>query len=212
MARKHTAQPHKRFLNRFWLWGVITAIVFTLGLIIGTLQKEPVPETRPAASQGSPPVQRDILLYFASLDGQTLIAEEREITGCETDEDCLRTIVQSLVAGPETELAPILPSQATLLNVAILDSLVQLDFSQDLVAAHPGGTQSELLSVYGLVDTLTVNLPHLRQVQILIEGSPVPTLKGHVDLRQPLYPDFSFVEEGEAPIGRLDNLPAGSEE
>ena len=185
---------------------------FTIGLIIGTLQKDPAPETRPVTSQESPPGQREILLYFASLDGQALIAESREIRDCDTDEDCLKTIVQSLVAGPETELAPILPSQTTLLNVAILDNLVQLDFSQDLVAAHPGGTQSELLSVYGLVDTLTVNLPHLRQVRILIEGTAVPTLKGHVDLRQPLYPDFSFVEEGEAPIGRLDNLPARSEE
>jgi hypothetical protein len=29
-----------------------------------------------------------------------------------------------------------------------------------------------------------------------VEGTPVATLKGHVDLRQPINPDFSLVEEG----------------
>ena len=51
---------------------------------------------------------------------------------------------------------------------------------------------SELLSVYSVVDTLAVNFPYLRQVRFLVEGQPVATLKGHVDLRQPLAPDFNL--------------------
>jgi hypothetical protein len=76
---------------------------------------------------------------------------------------------------------------------------VNVDFSQELISAHPGGTQSELLTIYGLADTLAVNFPHLRQMRVLVDGVPVATLKGHVDLRQPISPDFSLVEEGMAP-------------
>jgi hypothetical protein len=50
-----------------------------------------------------------------------------------------------------------------------------------------------LLTVYALADTVAVNFPHLRQLRILIEGGAVETLKGHVDLRQPLAPDFSLI-------------------
>ena len=107
---------------------------------------------------------------------------------------------------------PILPASVVLRGVTVVDSLVKIDFSQELIAAHPGGTQSELLTVYGLADTLTVNFPHLRQVQVLVEGAPVSTLKGHVDLRQPINPDFSLVEEGLAPVGDVTNLPAERDE
>jgi hypothetical protein len=63
-----------------------------------------------------------------------------------------------------------------------------------------------------LADTLAVNFPHLRQVLIKVEGASVTTLKGHVDLRQPIIPDFSLVEEGLAPVGKMSGLPAGREE
>jgi len=157
-------------------------------------------------------LSREVVLYFASSDGQTLIAETRAIKECQLDEDCLRDTILALISGPESGLVPILPASVVLRGVTVVDSLVNVDFSEELIAAHPGGTQSELLTVYGLADTLTVNFPHLRQVQILVEGSPVSTLKGHVDLRQPIYPDFTLVEEGLVPVGNLTNLPAERKE
>ena len=126
----------------------------------------------------------------------------------------MKETVQALIAGPSApgEMVPILPSRTVLRELTVVDSLAQVDFSSELIDAHPGGTQSELLTIYGLTDTLTANFPHLRQVRILVEGVPVATLKGHVDLRQPVYPDFSFVEEGTAPIGSIQSLRAESEE
>jgi hypothetical protein len=51
---------------------------------------------------------------------------------------------------------------------------------------HRGGSTQELLTVYSLVNTLTVNLPTIAAVQILIDGREADTLAGHVDLRRPL--------------------------
>ena len=66
--------------------------------------------------------------------------------------------------------------------------------SGDAISAHPGGTLTELLTVYTIVDALTVNLPGVQSVQILIDGKEVPTLAGHVDLRQPLAKNLGLVQ------------------
>ena len=68
------------------------------------------------------------------------------------------------------------------------------------------------MTIYGLADTLAVNFPHLRQMRVLVDGAPIATLKGHVDLRQPIHPDFSLVEEGMAPVGGILSLPVGEKE
>jgi spore germination protein GerM len=64
------------------------------------------------------------------------------------------------------------------------DAFVNL--SADITAKHPGGSLLEVLTVYTLVNALTVNLPAITRVQILVEGKEVDTLAGHVDLRHPL--------------------------
>ena len=197
--RKSLQKPWRR---RLILWGVLAVLVFCVGLVVGYLKIRKTPHEAPVAVETSSQSAREVILYFSAVDGRTLVAETRKINECQLEEDCLSDTVQALIAGPEGSLAPILPAGVELRGVAVTDSLVSIDFSRKLIAAHPGGTQSELLTIYGLVDTLAVNFPYLRQVQILVEGAPVETLKGHVDLRQPIHPDFSLVEENLAPTGK----------
>jgi spore germination protein GerM len=135
--------------------------------------------------------QREVILYFGSQDGFSLVAEAREVPDGEEGQ-LVKEIIQSLSLGPHSRLIPILPPGPRLLGYTEQDGIATLDFSSELVAAHPGGSMSELLTVYGLVNTLAVNFPHIRKVRILIDGQPVETLKGHVDLRQPIAADFRF--------------------
>lgn len=209
--QSHRAQQ-RPWRNRLILFGCLVALVFCAGLVVGYLKTRTAPQVEPVVVDSLSQATRDVLLYFASIDGQTLVAETRKISECQRDEDCLSDVVQALIDGPQSGLEPILSSQVVLRGMNIDGSLVSIDFSQEMVSSHPGGTQSELLTIYGLVDTLAVNFPHLRQVQFLVEGTPVATLKGHIDLRQPINPDFSLIEEGEAPAGTMTDLPAGSEE
>lgn len=215
MARsnlKNRSSNQKPLGRRLAPWIILVVILFFVGLVVGNLKPDKKPQVVVSHEEPSAQVARDIILYFAASDGQTLVAETTRIDDCAKDEDCVKETVQSLIAGSKNGLVPIIPMQTTLLGVSTEDSVVTLDFSQDLIAAHPGGTQSELLTVYGLADTLAANFPHLRQVRIFVEGAPIETLKGHVDLRQPVYPDFSFVEEGAAPIGKVDNAMTGADE
>jgi hypothetical protein len=61
-----------------------------------------------------------------------------------------------------------------------------VDLDATVRSKHRGGSTQELLTVYSLVNTLTVNLPTIAAVQILIDGREADTLAGHVDLRRPL--------------------------
>lgn len=150
--------------------------------------------------------QREVILYFGSMDGFSLVAEAREVN--DGDERQLITeIVRALGEGPRDELIPVLPQGTRLLGYDVQETVATLDFSNALVAAHPGGSMSELLTIYGLANTLAVNFPHIRKVRILVEGRPVETLKGHVDLRQPIAADFRFTgpSSGDVAPSRQEN-------
>lgn len=170
---------------------------FVILLVFGALvfrkyQVAPPPDKAPAAVPQEPRELREVLLYFGAENGRYLTAETREIEDCLDEADCIGATVQALIDGPVGDLVPILPAHATLRHVEEQDGTATVDFSQELVTGHPGGSFSELLAVYGLANTLAENFPHIRHVRILVEGAPVETLKGHVDLRGPVQADFSF--------------------
>lgn len=185
MMGKHSPPPNP-LMVRAILWSLV--IVAVLGL--GYLFFSPSP---PPPTVDAPPPRRTVTLYFASADGAGLVAEGREVAGCLVENDCLKTMVQALLDGPVGDLAPVFPAGVGVRGVAVTGSEVQIDFTRSLVDTHPGGSWGELLTVYALADTVAVNFPHLRQVRILIEGAAVETLKGHVDLRQSLNPDFRLL-------------------
>ena len=71
-----------------------------------------------------------------------------------------------------------------------------VDLSPEVSTKHSGGSSTELLTVYAIVNAVAANLPTIQRVQILIDGREVDTLAGHVDLRRPLERDFSMVRDG----------------
>ena len=71
-----------------------------------------------------------------------------------------------------------------------------VDLSGDVVSAHPGGSLTELLTVYAIVNAVTSNLPAVQRVQLLVEGKEVDTIAGHVDVRRPLERDTTLVRDG----------------
>ena len=72
-----------------------------------------------------------------------------------------------------------------------------VDLSADVSSAHPGGSLSELLTIYTIVDALTSNLPAITSVQLLVDGKEVDTLAGHIDLRHPLRRSLKWVRRGQ---------------
>ena len=174
-------------------------------------ERSPEEQVPPQADVQREQLSRQVLLYFADADGNRLIGEQRLVEGCSDENACVQAVVAALAAGPQDAAAAVLPETVVLNALAMDGSLVALDFNADFINAHPGGTRSELLTIYALADTLAANFPHLRQFNFLVDGVPIETIKGHVDLRQPITPDFSLVQEESAAAGDLSNVPARSE-
>ena len=51
----------------------------------------------------------------------------------------------------------------------------------------------EILTVYSIIDSVVLNVPEIVRVAILVNGSPINTLNGHVDLRRPLSANPSLI-------------------
>ncbi len=197
--------------DRLLLFAFILILLVFGGLIGRKYWIKTHPVTPTVSTREEPAGLRDVVLYFGASDGLLLLPETREITGCQDNQVCIENTLRSLIDGPIGDLVPILPAQTRLLNVTEQDGLATVDFSRELINNHPGGGISELFTVYGLINTLAENFPHIRQVQILIEGEPVTSLKGHVDLSQPLSADFGLTRPPERSLPDKSVLEAVEE-
>jgi len=160
----------------------------------------------PASPQPVGPAgTKEIQLYFSAADGKGLTAEAATIESAgSTVENCRRAIT-GLIGGPrQGGLTPILPGNARLRGLYLLDSgELVVDFSNDVALAHAriksGGVEGML--VYGIVATVTQpalqgqDKAEVKQVRFLVEGAP-PTdgFPSHVDLSQPILPDPSWAQ------------------
>ena len=163
------------------------------GYGIGWFLQQPqqdVEDIRIAVQEEIP--MRGVQLYFTAAEGTYLVPETREIPICDDDGLCIRNLLSGLITGSQLGNVAILPKETKILGVEIENDLVRVNFSHQLVDFHPGGSLPELLTVYGLINTLNENFSYIRQLQILVDGEIRQTLKGHVRIDQPIYADYSF--------------------
>lgn len=153
-------------------------------------QNSPSPVVPPAVVV-SPAEPREVVLYFVDVTGLQLAAEEGKIAGCNDERQCIAQTLAALAQG-SAELLAVIPERTRVLGVEVEQDLATINFSRELSDYHPGGSVSELLSVYSLANTLRVNFPYLRYFQFLIDGEKRPTLRGHIDISRPIEADFRF--------------------
>jgi len=137
------------------------------------------------------------MLHYVAADGLRLAAAERDVLYAESTSEQARRIVEALLEPAPAGLASALPPGTALRGLFVGErGDAYVDFNGSLRTNHPGGSASEILTVYAIVSALTVNLPAITSVQILIEGHEVDTLAGHVDLRRPLPNAPQWAEKG----------------
>jgi len=149
----------------------------------------------PAATPAPPGRKIKAHLFYVADDGVHLTSVEREVAYGEGAVAQAREIVAAQVAATAEPLVSPVPAGTNVRSVFITDrGDAYVDLSREVSAAHPGGTTTELLTVYAIVDALTVNLPAVHAVQILVDGKEQDTLAGHVDLHRPLGKNLDFVQ------------------
>jgi spore germination protein GerM len=139
--------------------------------------------------------KKEVLLYFSDSEGEYLIAEKRPILKKnEVKEEAKETILE-LIEGPKEKLIPTLPPRTKLLTLQINDAgVAKVNFSSALSKDHPGGSSAEMMTVYSIVNSLALNFPQIKRVQILIDGKSIETITGHLSLRQPISPKPDLIK------------------
>jgi len=130
---------------------------------------------------------RAVRLYFASSDGDSLIAEPRELVESASFHDRVAMLVAELDRGPRGRGVAALPAGTSVLH-AYLDErgLLTLDLSGAFHQGFRGGSSAEYLAIASLMRTLGANLPEVHRVLIVCAGRPLATLGGHLPLDRPL--------------------------
>ena len=159
-------------------------------------RQAPASAAAPAAPSSAPAtaVRRiTAILFYVSEDGLSLAPVQREVPFESNVTEQARAIIEAQLSAPPP-LVSAIPSDTKLREIFVTergDAFV--DLSGDVTAKHAGGSLDEILTVYAIVNALTVNLPAISRVQILVDGKEVDTLAGHVDLRHPLAKSMDWV-------------------
>ncbi len=144
--------------------------------------------------KGTPSAKSDIFVYFADQTSTYLVAEQRSVHYASDPSELGRNIINTLLKGPQKDLAPTIPS-GTVLRAFYVDrnKTAYVDLSNAVQENHPGGSRSELMTIYSFVNSLILNMPSIERVKILIDGSEVETLAGHIDLSLPFKADMLII-------------------
>jgi len=186
-------------------------ILLTAGLaaalaLVGTLLLVGLPRwygprpAKPAATTAAAPVvpgrKIKARLFYVSQDGLRLTGVEREVAYGEGTTDQAREIVNAQIAPVAAPFVSAVPAGTKLRALYVTErGEAYVDLSREAVSGHSGGSGDELLTIYAIVNALTINLPAVNAVQLLVDGKEVETLAGHVDLGRPFAKNASWIEE-----------------
>jgi len=142
----------------------------------------------------NPMEKKIIYLYFKDKDAFFLVAEPHEQVYPDDPILLGKTILQALIKGPEQGLSPTIPQDTGLRTFYIADDgIAYVDLTENIQTNHPGGTSTELITLYSIVNSLALNIPSVKQVKILINGKESMTLAGHIDIRNPFKSNMLMV-------------------
>ncbi len=128
-----------------------------------------------------------VYLYFADKENSFLIAEERVLFHSADPVEFGKIIIKALIDGPQKGLMRTIPVGTMLRAFYITqDGTAYADITKTIKERHPGGTKTEIITIYSIVNSLILNISEINAVKILIEGCESTTLTGHIDLNLPL--------------------------
>jgi hypothetical protein len=158
----------------------------------------PEPNPRPAPGEARRTI--NVRLFFEDPAGRGLVLEERSVSYDASLSRQIQAVVEELLRGSAQGNVSPLPGAGRVLEVFVTArGVAYVDLSTEVAAPGAGGSRTELMAVYSLVNSIVLNFPAIRRVQILVGGQVATTLAGHVDLSRPLPPDMTLLISPDAP-------------
>ena len=136
-----------------------------------------------------------VTLYFSDEQEEYLIGEKRQILKRDEVREEAEETIRELIKGPKGKLLPTLPPRTKILALQLdAKGMARVNFNQALHSDHPGGSSAEMMTVYSIVNSLALNFPQIKRVQILIDGKPIESIAGHLSLKQPIPPKPDLIK------------------
>ncbi|PKM58394.1 MAG: hypothetical protein CVU98_01295 [Firmicutes bacterium HGW-Firmicutes-3] len=121
----------------------------------------------------------DLNLYFPDQKGEFLIPVTREV-GIKPKESIEERIIKELMLPPQGyNLISLIPEKTVVKSIYVDQGICYIDFNEAFRTDHLGGSTSEVMSIYAIVNSLT-DLPNINKVQFLIEGKKSESFTGHM--------------------------------
>ncbi|MCC6349344.1 MAG: GerMN domain-containing protein [Candidatus Eisenbacteria bacterium] len=187
------AEPGARPVRRPRRWRVFGALVLIAALVfVGWREVRRRSAAAAAAAAAAAPDttqtgMRSVTLWFGSADGDSLVAETRELAEQPVLHARIAALVAALDQGPTRRGVAVLPAGTSVLHV-YLDERGQLtlDLSRAFQQGFRGGSTAEDLAVGAIVRTIGDNVPEVRRILFTCGGAPLVTLGGHIPLDRPI--------------------------
>ena len=110
----------------------------------------------------------NLILYYASKDGQTLISEERDVM-YNSNTPIGRVVLEYLGMAPETEGAvPTLSDNTTVISLAVSDGVCYVTLDSSFLSQDESLPQN--IVIYSIVNSLT-EIDGISKVKLTVEGS-----------------------------------------
>ncbi len=140
--------------------------------------------------------KKEAFIYFTENSNNYLKAEKQKVVFDTNARKYAQNLIRNLLDGPQSNnlISPV-PEETKLIALYIQDdNTAVLDFSNEISKNHPRGSQAEILTIYSIVNTLTLNINEIEKVKILINGNEAETLAGHISLKFPLKENLAIIK------------------
>lgn len=141
-----------------------------------------------------------VTIYFSDANERFLVSEKRHIPKVAGPKEQAAEIVKALLDGSKTGLVNSFPPGVPLRDLSILDGTATVNLGEELVKLHPGGSASEMATIYSLTNSLIANIPAIKKVKLIVQDKEIESIKGHMSTRQP----FTFNKEFMAPATKAE--------
>lgn len=165
-----------------WL---ISALLLAFVVIpaAGCLRRQAAPPPQP--SEPPAPLEQAFTMYFGDQEAEYLLPEERKVT-VPQGQTLLQTAAAELPLDPRTpDAVRLMPAETEILGVTAENNLVTINFNEKLRDNFQGGSSSEGLLIYSVVNTLTgIEGYKDYKVRFLINGQPFESIGGHISAEE----------------------------
>ncbi|BCW95005.1 MAG: GerMN domain-containing protein [Fimbriimonadales bacterium] len=155
--------------------GVLFVAIAALAIAVGVwLRLTPAPPPQPA----QPP--REAKIYIPKVNPQGELTYESKPVAIQNPSAAYTEVFETLIRE-----SGVFPKGVRLLGATLQDGKLQLNFSQELTQNFEGGSDDEAALVNAITSTAG-SFPNVQRVEIRVEGKPIESLGGHIDLSQAL--------------------------